>query len=151
MKLSISYITQTSDKTFWISLQKVCISKMWMILVCANFAIMSCSDTRISPLFRTASDGELGGAWERGYEKYPSSKNTLWNFPFHTLWISLRKVCISKMWMILVRGRWGLGSWLKQFYIKQKGTCYVVKRMLMDSVNTIIAVWLSFSKNARYK
>ena len=37
MKLSISYITQTSDKTFWISLQKVCISKMWMILVCANF------------------------------------------------------------------------------------------------------------------
>ena len=24
-------------------------------------------DTRLSPLFRTASDGKLGGAWERGY------------------------------------------------------------------------------------
>jgi len=24
-------------------------------------------DTRLSPLFCTASDGNLGGAWERGY------------------------------------------------------------------------------------
>ena len=24
-------------------------------------------DTRLSPLFRTASNGKLGGAWERGY------------------------------------------------------------------------------------
>ena len=24
-------------------------------------------DTRLSPLFRTASDEKLGGAWERGY------------------------------------------------------------------------------------
>ena len=29
-------------------------------------------DTRLSPLFRTASDGKLGGAWERGYVEVAS-------------------------------------------------------------------------------
>jgi len=28
-------------------------------------------DTRLSLLFHTASDGKLGGAWERGYNNIP--------------------------------------------------------------------------------
>ena len=40
------------------------------------------NDTRLTPLFRTASDGKLGRAWERGYQ--PSLSPSLLHLSFHS-------------------------------------------------------------------